>query len=697
MVEALNSNWFDPIPLERYSEVVSKASELCGPDEKCPVGEAVGSPALSIRCGPILRFLGSHEDGKKNYRATILVVTEDETSDYSTEPSATFFVGPAAPPSENSKLTLESGSFPVTLFHQEQGFSFWRFLIELPLLGYEQKVKYAINDYTNDYQFIVPSAEQTMNIMSYSCNGFSYSVPTSDFKSSLWLDVLRRHSKLPYHVMIGGGDQIYADSISYECPPFAEWLKHKKLLSTDPLTPEIVTAYEEYYLHHYLKWFGSGYWKGSAGSTWQPMLPMSMAQIPSINVFDDHDIIDGFGSYKEHTMSQPIFKGVGKSAFKYYLLFQQHTSPDEKNSVDKSWIFGTRPGPYIGERSRSMWARLGKEVGFAGFDCRSERKRDQVITRSTYQAIFERLSREIKASNGDIKHLLVLLGVPIAYPRMVWAEAIMSSKLIRPIKYMARKGWIAKGLVNPYDGSIELLDDLNDHWCAHAHKAERNQLVADLTTFGASHGVRITILSGDVHLCGIGRFKTKVHRHAPAVSQHKLESNEETLSNGLTDPRLIFNLISSAIVNAAPPNGMAGLLNSRSKIHRFDRHTDEDVVPIFTHDTDGAERSNLQFLNKRNFADLIPMKNSQFDLSSGSEKNVYPGPVEHAQVVDADSPLSDKKTGRNAPYPIHPNSLIATLHVEKDPKNTESETYDYQLLIPSLEAKQTLADVGVKD
>ncbi|KAM9886673.1 hypothetical protein OXX69_013662, partial [Metschnikowia pulcherrima] len=123
-----------------------------------------------------------------------------------------------------------------------------------------------------------------------------------------------------------------------------------------------------------------------------------------------------------------------------------------------------------------------------------------------YNLIFQRVQSEIEKS-PETKHLLVMLGVPILYPRLVWLEKLLTSRLLKPIRGLATRGVVAQGLVNEFDGSVEVLDDLNDHWCSKHHKAERNKLIKMLTEFGAKNGVRVTILSGDVHLCCFGRLK----------------------------------------------------------------------------------------------------------------------------------------------------------------------------------------------
>jgi len=127
----------------------------------------------------------------------------------------------------------------------------------------------------------------------------------------------------------------------------------------------------------------------------------------------------------------------------------------------------------------------------------------------TYDLIFDRLWKELgeaKSSSSPIKHLIVLLGIPIAYPRLTWLENVLQSPLIGPIKFLNKRFGVAGGLFNKFDGSVDLLDDLDDHYTARTHKKERLQLVLDLQNLAAEFSVRITILGGDVHLAAVGRF-----------------------------------------------------------------------------------------------------------------------------------------------------------------------------------------------
>lgn len=77
-------------------------------------------------------------------------------------------------------------------------------------------------------------------------------------------------------------------------------------------------------------------------------------------------------------------------------------------------------------------------------DCRTERKLNQIVSKYTYEKVFAQL-RQLPS---QVQHLVVLLGVPIAYPRMVMIEGILTSKL-NPITFLGRKGVPGfSGLVN---------------------------------------------------------------------------------------------------------------------------------------------------------------------------------------------------------------------------------------------------------
>jgi hypothetical protein len=295
--------------------------------------------------------------------------------------------------------------------HVERGHTFWRFNIEVELRDQQQRIAYRINGGPAT-GFWVPARGESMNVMFHSCNGFSISVNPDNFcgPDPMWRDVLNNHQTRPFHVMIGGGDQIYNDVVVNKAHLFHEWIGIKNPLhkSNAPFTAEMQDELEAFYLERYMMWFSQG------------LFGLANSQIPMVNMYDDHDIIDGFGSYPDHFMKTPVFSGLGNVAFKYYLLFQHQSLSSETEESEPSWSLGVKPGPYIHEPSRSLFVSLGARVALLAVDARAERTREEVLYDDTRKKLIDRCYDEIV--KGKTQHLLVLLGVPIAYPRLVWLE-----------------------------------------------------------------------------------------------------------------------------------------------------------------------------------------------------------------------------------------------------------------------------------
>lgn len=711
----LREKWFDNWTVGSLQSLVGESK--LGSDQP-PLDQIVSG----IICGPSLR-LTNVDYKKKTYNGSILIVVVNTEI----PPIVEYRFGPANEIDVNKgkisdTFTLEPIPFHKDSLPNDEIINFYRYEFAIPMTDYEQLVKYSVNqNCQNYYRFYIPSISTNFNIISYSCNGFSLSVDTSPFKGSLWFDILNKHSMIHYNVMLGGGDQIYSDSIKLHCVKVNEWLTthnqiKKNLMKVDNETYKQIN---NFYLKNYLQWFGFGYWRGATpnSKTSQRCFPIATSTIPSINIWDDHDIIDGFGSYHESLMTTEYIRTIGKSAYFYYMLFQHHVSPKEKEPyLDSShWILGANPSRYIGEKSHSIWTQLGPNIALFGLDCRTERTLRNIISPESYDLIFKRIENELEKTNNKsnrgndkprIDHLLVMLGVPISYPRLIWLEWLFSSRLLAPLKYLSKKGIFLKGLVNEFNGDVELLDDLNDHWCARYHKSERNFLLTKLQDLTVKYGCRVTILSGDVHLASLSRFKSKIHNHNIIHQELKEQENMDIINNPEFDIRLMFNVISSAVVNTPPPDKMANLLQVRTKTHHFDWNTDEDTVPIFKIDTDGEKRNDNGFLNKRNWSCLIPMENvlnnnylnEKMNLKLGEK--ILPGiikgnhniQINHSDINGSDNDKYEQK------YTISEKSLITSFHIETNVSNVNSETTWYILPIPNLQIQsdEKLSHLGVK-
>ncbi|KAF9428122.1 hypothetical protein BGZ94_003330 [Podila epigama] len=541
-------------------------------------------PTFGFMCGPLVRYQNLDVQ-QGNWIGSVLLVSKPETSGQPA-PVLTWNDGRSAP----QAVTAQA----IDGYNQS---IFWRFALVIPQDHHATKrISYSINNGPT-YHFHVAGRAETFKWMFYSCNGFSSNVDSVALGGAnpLWNDMLAKHVQQPYHVMIGGGDQLYCDSLLEE-PEMKEWLSLTiEGREKTACKPHWITAIEKYYFNRYCSWFSQGSYS------------QALASIPTVNMWDDHDTIDGYGSYPESTQKSHTMSIIGAVSRRFYLLFQHHSTP---TLVPQHGFFSAGVG-------ENILTSLGPSTSLLVLDARSERTKFLVCSDQTYDLAFAKLYHEIPHGT---RHLLVQLGVPIAYPRLVFAESLMGS-VGNVLGNLAG----AKGVVNKLNGEPELLDDLNDHWTAKTHKAERNKFLTRLQNFANDRKIRVTFISGDVHCAGMGRFTAKI-------------------SPPEKDPQLMYQLISSAIVNIPPPDKVISLLHFQDKVHILDGRvkTYEDMYPMFTTDVDGTPLNQDKLLPRRNYSHGIYNPNTGSIEISIFAENVRGGP-EH-------TPGGDRGT---KPYTIH--------------------------------------------
>ncbi|KAG7452679.1 uncharacterized protein BT62DRAFT_880537 [Guyanagaster necrorhizus] len=618
------------------------------------------NPHLQFMVGPLLRYDTVDEHGV--WHGAALVVTADAGSTYEPHPTLTyewdpelrtrseylrhqgssghsnrgrsFDLGPHPADPHSSVMPIAPPGSPMNgktaSFHAEESpgqeiwvyggnggtFTFWRFMIHIPLGHHEMAVSYSINKGQKLY-FFVPGRNQNMRWAAYSCNGFSAGVNPDDFRGPgfhtgydpVWVDLLEKHAEKPFHMLMGGGDQIYCDGLTRE-PELQEWIAKMKPdeRKSHPLSEEISEAIDRFYFNHYCQTFRSGAFARANSS------------IPMMNMCDDHgtvSIIDGFGSYPDDLQVAPVFQTIGARGYFFFLLFQCFLNVEidgindhRGQHVNRSVIIGG-PGPYVKLHSHSFLASLGPQAAILMLDCRAERKKDQVCSRYEYDKIFKRL-QELPES---VEHLIIQLGIPIAYPRMVFLESALESRF-NPIVALSKTGSLGlSGFVNKFNADAELLDDLNDHWTARSHKRERNWLILELQKIALAKHLRITFVSGDVHCAAVGVFKT-------------LRAKGRSEIQPSVDHRYMVNVVTSAIVNTPPPMGVITMVCSlASKNHRTLHHveTDETMLPLFSKDTDGSYRKLRYIMGRRNWCSVDWEQSSgdlMFDIRVEKEKGL---------------------------------------------------------------------------
>ncbi|RKF63730.1 Uncharacterized protein GcC1_137013 [Golovinomyces cichoracearum] len=687
---------------------------------------------LRVKCGPLLNYRRMENN---IWFGTILVVTNSDSHGKSPNvPSLKLMTGKAdydgtkgqcereiqpTITTNNDHMNEEIGFCGLKLYSDELN-TFWRFNLEIPMQEYEIECWYNIlnlifpdGQKLDNLHFFIPAISDSMRIMFHSCNGFSVGTDQDAYSGGcLWNDVLRVHRDKPFHVMIGGGDQIYNDGVRVD-GPLRSWTDITSPLEREryQFSNSLRRACDEYYVNNYIRWYGT-----------EPFASCNR-QIAQINIWDDHDIIDGFGSYVDSFMNCSVFRGIGEVANKYYLLFQHHLAPPStlieedtiQNSkaddapvdplhyestyvlhepiIDPIYILGARPGPYLKERSHSIYTKFGARISFLGIDARTERTRNQVNYRETYELIFNRLREELQAaknSSSSIKHLIILLGIPIAYPRLTWLENIFRSPVVAPVKFLNKRFGFGGSLFNHFDGNIDLLDDLDDHYTAKVHKKERLFLIQNLQDIAYEFSVRITILGGDVHLAAIGRFYSNPELKIPVSQDH----------------RYIANIISSAIVNKPPPQAVANLIARRDKIHHLDQNTDESMLKIFDRDPVTGQKlsnSNCVTMPRRNWAMITENYTTSIDashrgsISNNYENDIPPGISENFRFTDGLSYLHEGEADAGSLHKAaNPEkngkgidgSIDVCIRVEINQHDREGRTKSYGITIPVLSKAQ---------
>ncbi|KAI0747647.1 hypothetical protein C8Q80DRAFT_1353629 [Daedaleopsis nitida] len=606
------------------------------------------SPHLQFMAGPLLRYDTVDERGV--WRGAVLIVTADAGSVYEPLPTLSYhwdpdytptgklkrhmstrthgqsfdlaphpadpmsIVAPVSPEVLNAGVDLKPEAARVDseqrraegkelYVHYGNGgtFTFWRFMIEVPLTSHGMRISYTVNNGI-ELNFHVPGRNQNMRWAAYSCNGFSAGVNPDDFRGPgyksgydpVWMDLLAHHAEDPFHALVGGGDQLYCDSIVRE-PELQDWVNQSKAEAKKAyvLTDEMRLAIDRFFFNHYCQAFRSGAF-ARANST-----------IPMLNMLDDHDLvsIDGFGSYPDDLMKSPVFSYIGSRGYFFFLLFQCFINvavdgKDDMRHPFKSLIIGG-DGPYIAFPSHSFLAYLGPHVQMLLLDCRAERKKNQVCSPQQYKAVFARMH----ALPRTVEHMIIQTGIPIAYPRMVFLETALDSKL-NPLVALGKNGSLGlSGFVNKFNAEAELLDDLNDHWTAKSHKRERNWFIVELQQYARSTHARVSFVSGDVHCAAVGLLKT-----------HVKEKKRPDIPPPL-DHRYMVNVVTSAIVNTPPPNGVIAMVSALStKTHKTLHHeeTDETMIPAFEKDTDGKSSPKSKYImGKRNWCSV------KYDATSG--------------------------------------------------------------------------------
>ncbi|HEY6817694.1 MAG TPA: alkaline phosphatase D family protein [Croceibacterium sp.] len=361
----------------------------------------------------------------------------------------------------------------------------WRYHVNARLEDRPAALAYTVGDH--EFQLQLPASGMAPRIAYASCNGFSSlkAMKGIDDKNALWTRMARQHREIGFNLLMMGGDQVYADAMWSQLPTMRSWAELNFRAGNEaPATPEMIRDLERFYFDLYT-------------SRWaQEEVRQLLASVPTVMMWDDHDLIDGWGSYPEERQLCEVYQqAIWPAAERAFRTFQQHLAPGE-----------AAPGSISPQHGFSFGHVVGG-VAILAIDMRSERRHNRVLSGDHWDALYTWLD-----SLEGIEHLLIMSSIPVVYPGFDTLERILGA----------------------LPGQQELDDDLRDHWNSRPHKGERLRLIHRLLRLNEERSIRPTLISGDVHVAALGYIESSRSAAGAAINQ----------------------LISSGIVHPGPPGAV---------------------------------------------------------------------------------------------------------------------------------------------
>lgn len=334
----------------------------------------------------------------------------------------------------------------------------------------EYDVEYYFEGEEKKYKIKIPSMQSKLNLIYTSCNE-----KCDDMKNN-WKKVLDDIKKP--HILIGGGDQVYADDVFKleSIKKLIEIYKNKPNEFLDyECNDEIKIEIEKFYINLYLEYHNTEYYSEI------------LSTIPSINICDDHEIFDGYGSYNDYIQKSKLVNLIYESAYKFYLLFQHNII----DYVDK-FEFG-----YFGEKCFNKIYKFNDSV-IIGLDHRAERTRIQLFTEDT----FNELTDKIKIIKNNYQNYIYLVGIPLFFPHNETIEKIIK---------LGEKNKIISKLLKSIGGTdcfgnFEGDDDVvYDSWNCNEHINDKYKIIDIIFNSDDDKNKKLIALSGDSHLGGLSK------------------------------------------------------------------------------------------------------------------------------------------------------------------------------------------------
>lgn len=451
---------------------------------------------MRVRLGPILYARPSNST---NWRFDIGLLIEDapaKGSPFTVTSDTDVVVGPAQTAAHFSDVTLFVWPITVSRTDNERRISYT--LSRAP--GYEGE---GLDETLVVDNVVIPASRTLPRLAFFSCNGFSTlkAMQRVEVPNAMWRRLLDQHlgrgepdDPKGYHILIGGGDQVYCDSIWYDKNRLQKLYEGSRKKKLDAQAgQDFPASLLDKYVDVYASRWGRARNKDVADT---------LARIPTFFTWDDHDIFDGWGSYDDKLQACPLFQTFYTAARICFEALQL--------GGVKSPLLVNAPSHYL--QKLTFEAESGR-LDLIALDLRSGRTQDQVMSDAQWSDLKSVLDTyRAEADPDQKKHVLLLSSIPLVYMRFNFVEKLL--------------GW--------WPGAQEIEDDLRDQWESDAHRTERKRLLLNLLPLAKAPRSRVTILSGDVHVAARGRITST--RPVDLAAAHNTTVIEQVTSSAIVHP-----------------------------------------------------------------------------------------------------------------------------------------------------------------
>jgi len=284
--------------------------------------------------------------------------------------------------------------------------------------------------------------------------------------------------------LLAGGDQVYVDG--HDSISIWKWLSQVKDRLLKLPRDERLAAMRSWYRDIY-----RGYW----GLPW---LAKTFGRFPTYMIWDDHEIMDGWGSYTDEELAAELLRWWEMADAKSACMLAREmfeAASATYREYEHCHNPPTAPGAYD-------YGYVLHGCAFYVLDMRGQRD-------------FNRPGDDRILGAAQMQRFLDWL----ASPAVAGARAVF---VLSPVPVVHAGNFVVNNFDLPFLG---LADDLRDEWEHRSNWSERNRVLKAVFEHSQRSGRTVAFLSGDVHIGAAFRLRHQAH---PAARVYQLTSSAIT-------------------------------------------------------------------------------------------------------------------------------------------------------------------------